>query len=133
MPEDRKYDRILVDAPCSGEGDKFYRNFESAAEEEIEGLAKLQKQLLSKAIDLLKEGGVLVYSTCTISPKENEAVVEHGLEQGLDIEGFEPGFEYAGGVKEFQDTVYPEEVEKAVRVYPHHIDSGVIFVAKFRK
>lgn len=133
IPEDEKFDRILVDAPCSGEGDKFYRNFKSAPQDEIEGLAKLQKQLLSKAKDLLKEDGVIVYSTCTINPKENEEVVEHGLEEGLELEGFEPGFEHAEGVQSFEGEEYSDEMEDVVRVYPHHIDSGVIFVARFRK
>jgi len=131
IPEDKKFDRILVDAPCSGEGDRFYRNFKSAPEDEIEGLAKLQKQLLSKAKELLKEDGVIVYSTCTINPKENEEVIEHGLSEGLDLESFEPGVEHAEGVQSFEGRNYSEEVRKAVRIYPHHINSGVIFVARF--
>jgi len=133
IPEDIKYDRILVDAPCSGEGDRFYRNFKPASEDEIEGLSKLQKQLASKATDLLKEDGVLVYSTCTITPEENEEVVKHLLEEGLELEKIEPGFEHSKGVQNFDGKNYGEEMNKAVRVYPHHINSGVIFVAKFRK
>lgn len=133
IPEDEKFDRILVDAPCSGEGDRFYRGFESAPKDEIEGLAKLQKQLLSKAKDLVKEDGVIVYSTCTISPEENEEVVEHGLDEGLELESFEPGFEHVNGVENFEGKEYSTEMEKAVRVYPHHINSGVIFVARFVK
>ncbi|PSH00943.1 MAG: hypothetical protein BRC30_00870, partial [Nanohaloarchaea archaeon SW_7_46_7] len=131
IPEDKKFDRILVDAPCSGEGDKFYRNFKSAPEDEVKGLAKLQKQLLSKAKKLVKEDGVIVYSTCTINPKENEEVIEHGLSEGFDLESFEPGVEHAEGVQSFEGKSYREEVRKAVRIYPHHINSGVIFVAKF--
>ena len=131
IPEDEKFDRILVDAPCSGEGDRFYRGFESASQEEIEGLAKLQKQLLSKAKDLLKEDGVIVYSTCTINPEENEGVVEHGLDEGLELESFEPGFEHVNGVESFEGKEYSKQMKDVVRVYPHHINSGVIFVAKF--
>lgn len=133
IPEEEKFDRILVDAPCSGEGDKFYRNFKPAPEDEIEGLAKLQKQLLSKAEDLLKDNGVLVYSTCTINPKENEGVVEHGLDQGLELDSFEPGFEHSKGVESFEGKEFAGEMSETVRIYPHHINSGVIFVAKFRK
>lgn len=133
IPEDEKYDRILVDAPCSGEGDRFYRNFKPATQEEVEGLAKLQKQLVDKAERLLKEDGVLVYSTCTLNPKENEGVVRHLLEKGLELERPEPGFKHVSGVEKFEGENYGEEMEKAVRVYPHHIHSGVIFVARFRK
>ncbi len=133
IPEDEKYDRILVDAPCSGEGDRFYRNFEPATEEEIEGLAELQKQLVDKARKLLKDDGVLVYSTCTLNPEENEGVVKHLLEQGMEVEGLEPEFDHVSGVESFEERDYGEEMEKTVRVYPHHLNSGVIFVARLRK
>lgn len=133
IPEDEKYDRILVDAPCSGEGDRFYRNFKPASEEEVEGLAKLQKQLVDKSKKLLKDDGVLVYSTCTLNPKENEGVVSHLLEQDMDLERLEPEFVHVSGVEKFDGEDYGKEMRKTVRVYPHHINSGVIFVARFRK
>ncbi|MFB6114791.1 MAG: RsmB/NOP family class I SAM-dependent RNA methyltransferase [Candidatus Nanohalobium sp.] len=133
LPEDKQYDRILVDAPCSGEGDRFYRTFEPAEQHEIEGLAELQKQLVDKAVSLLKEGGVLVYSTCTLTPEENESVVKHLIDQGMTLEEFDPDIEHVKGVESFEGENYGEEMNKAVRVYPHHLNSGVIFVARFRK
>ncbi|MFB6175413.1 MAG: RsmB/NOP family class I SAM-dependent RNA methyltransferase [Candidatus Nanohalobium sp.] len=133
IPEDEKYDRVLVDAPCSGEGDRFYRNFEPASEEEVEGLSELQKQLVDKAKNLLKPDGVLVYSTCTINPQENEGVVRHLLEQGLELEKIDTEFPHSEGVEKFEGEIYGEEMRKTVRIYPHHLNSGVIFVAKFRK
>lgn len=133
IPEDKKYDRILVDAPCSGEGDRFYRDFEPAEQHEIEGLSDLQKQLVEKAFSLLKEGGVLVYSTCTLAPEENEGVVAHLLDKGMTLKEFDPDIEYREGVETFEEKNYGEEMNKTVRVYPHHLNSGVIFVAKFRK
>jgi NOL1/NOP2/sun family putative RNA methylase len=133
IPEDEKYDRILVDAPCSGEGDRFYRSFEPATKEEIEGIAELQKQLVDKARKLLKEEGVMIYSTCTLNPEENEEVVKHLLEQGMQLEGLEPSFEHVSGVKKFEGENYGEEMRRTVRIYPHHLNSGVIFVARLRK
>lgn len=134
LPEGEKYDRILVDAPCTGEGDRARRNFEAANESEREGLAELQKQLVEKGTRLLEDGGSMVYSTCTLAPKENEEVVEHALEEtGLELEPVELDAPHRRGVTSFQSRDYSEEMEKTVRVYPHHLESGVIFVAKFRK
>ncbi len=134
LPEDENYDRILVDAPCSGEGDQCRRDFDPAPEDEIEGLAELQKQLVEKGARLLKEEGTLVYSTCTIAPEENEGVVEHILENtDLELERIDTEAPHTRGVERFEDRSYSEEMNKTVRVYPHHLDSGVIYVAKFRK
>ncbi len=134
IPEDEKFDRILVDAPCSGEGDRCRRDFKEASEKDIEGLADLQKQLMDKASNLLKEKGTLVYSTCTITPRENEAVVKKTLEQTeLDLEKIKTDAPHQRGVQEFQNRIFGEEINKTLRIYPHHLDSGVIFVARFRK
>lgn len=133
IPESEKYDRVLVDAPCSGEGDRFYRSFEPASKEEIKGLQELQKQLVDKARKLLKSGGTLVYSTCTINPWENEAVAEHLLDKGMRIEEIDQQLESSKGLIEFEERKFDERLKKAVRIYPHHLSSGVIFVAKFRK
>ena len=132
IPEDEKFDRILVDAPCSGEGDRYYRNFEPADNGESVGLSRLQQDLMKKAEKLVKKDGVIVYSTCTISPTENEKVVSKVLEEtGLELENIETGAEHVRGVSEFEDQKYGDEMSKTVRVYPHHLNSGVIFVAKF--
>ncbi len=133
IPEDEKFDRILVDAPCSGEGDKARRNFKPASKSEIGSLSKLQKQLMKKASRLVKENGVVVYSTCTLAPEENEGVVKHVLENtGLELERIETDIPHVRGVESFEED-FGEEMRKTVRVYPHHIGSGVIYVAKFRK
>lgn len=134
IPEEQKFDRILVDAPCSGEGDRYYRNFEAADEGESRGLADLQKDLLRKAEELVKDGGTVVYSTCTITPIENEAVVSKISEETeLDLEDISTDAEHVRGVKEFEDQKFGEQMEKTVRVYPHHLNSGVIYVARFIK
>jgi len=134
IPEDEKYDRVLVDAPCSGEGDKAHRNFKPANRTEIQSLSKLQKQMMKKASKLVKENGVIVYSTCTIAPEENEEVVKHVLENtDLQLEKINTEIKHVRGVKHFDGEEYGEEMTKTVRVYPHHLDSGVIYVAKFRK
>jgi len=134
LPEDDKYDRILLDAPCTGEGNRCRRSFEAAGEGEVKGISKLQKKLIEKAEKLLKEGGIMVYSTCTFSPKENEEVIEHALEEtGLKLEKIELEAEHVRGVTEFEDEQYGEEMTKTVRIYPHHLNSGGMYVARLRK
>ena len=134
IPEDEKYDKILLDAPCSGEGDRARRNFEAAEEQEKDSLSELQKQLGEKAAKMLEEDGVMVYSTCTINPQENEEVVKHLVENtGLKLEEIELELDHVEGVSRFKDEEYGEEMSKTVRIYPHHFESGVIYIARFRK
>ncbi len=134
LPEDRKYDRILLDAPCTGEGDRYRKTFESANEGEIAELSQLQKELIEKAAKLLKEEGTLVYSTCTINPAENEEVVKHAIENTeLETETIQSDIEHVRGVESFEENEFGDEMKDTVRVYPHHFNSGVIFVAKLTK
>lgn len=80
--EPESFDKILLDAPCSGEGMMQLdtkKDFESWSVAHVKRLQKLQKKLIVQAWRLLKPGGTLVYSTCTIAPEENEAVVDYLL------------------------------------------------------
>lgn len=134
LPEDEQFDRILLDAPCTGEGDRYRRTFEAADESEIKGLSELQKELVEKAEKMLKPGGTLVYSTCTINPFENEEVVKYAVENtDLKTEKIETGIKHVRGVESFEGNDYGSEMTDTVRVYPHHMNSGVIYVARFTK
>jgi 16S rRNA C967 or C1407 C5-methylase (RsmB/RsmF family) len=82
FPEE--FDKILVDAPCSASGrfDVFNpRSFKYWSERKMHEMMHTQKKLLSSAFAALKEGGTLIYSTCTFSPQENEGVVDWLLEK----------------------------------------------------
>lgn len=84
------FDRIMIDAPCSGEGMMDYdrdKDFESWSVAHIKRLQQLQKRVLVQAWQLLKPGGTLVYSTCTMAPEEDEAVIDYGLRtlEGVSI------------------------------------------------
>lgn len=82
------FDKILLDAPCSGEGMMTLSNrkdFESWSVAHIKRLQKLQKKLIVQAWHLLKPGGTLVYSTCTMAPEENEAVIDYLLRHNEDV------------------------------------------------
>jgi NOL1/NOP2/sun family putative RNA methylase len=83
----RQFDRILLDAPCSGEGMMNLardKDFDSWSVAHIKRLQQLQKRILAQAWQLLKPGGRLVYSTCTIAPDENEAVIDYLLRHNED-------------------------------------------------
>lgn len=85
--EAESFDKILLDAPCSGEGMMRLDNkkdFESWSVAHIKRLQQLQKKLIVQAWTLLKPGGTLVYSTCTMAPEENEAVVQYLLRRYPD-------------------------------------------------
>ena len=134
IPKEQKYDRILVDAPCSGEGNNARRSFQSASSEELKNLSEVQQKLLENAEKLLKDEGTIVYSTCTFAPEENEAVVEKVLEEtDLKLEKIETDAKHVRGLQNFQDKEFNQEMSKTVRIYPHHLESGGIYVARFRK
>lgn len=87
------FDRVLVDAPCSAEG-RILAGDEAAAAGwspgKVRRLASLQKSLLHAAIETLKPGGLLLYSTCTFSPEENELVLERAIDHAGGTITLEP-------------------------------------------
>lgn len=127
-----KVDKILLDAPCSGEGlmaiDKKRRTARSL--EDIKRMAKLQKELLSEAILSLKEKGTLVYSTCSTAPEENEEIIDWAIKEypvkieDLSFENTSPGLVTAFN-KEFD-----QNLKKTVRLFPHKNGTEGFFVAK---
>lgn len=83
----KQFDRVLLDAPCSGEGMMNLDNtkdFSSWSVSQVKRLQQLQKRVLTQAWQLLKPGGTLVYSTCTMAPEENEAVIDYLLRTNPD-------------------------------------------------
>jgi len=129
FPMGTKFDRILVDAPCSAEGtlrkEPSLQN--GASMGAIARLARLQKRLIAP-------GGILVYSTCTFAPEENEAVVAHLLqERAAGILPFEIPIETFAGFTGWANEPFPEEIQHCVRVYPHHLNSGGGFVARIAR
>ena len=134
------FDRVLVDAPCSGEA-LFRREPESVREwspAAVQGCARRQGRLLDSAARLVRPGGVLLYVTCTFSPEENEGVIgafleahpDYALEEIAPFPGFSPGRpEWAG---DFSPQVR-ESLRRAVRLWPHRAPAEGHFLARLRR
>lgn len=134
-----KFDRVLLDAPCSGLG-VIARDHSIKVQKtprDVMKLSHLQKEMILAAIDAVdahsKTGGYVVYSTCSISMEENEWVVEYALqnryvklvETGLEVG--EPGF------TNFREKRFHQTMKLAKRIYPHVHNMDGFFVAKLRK
>jgi NOL1/NOP2/sun family putative RNA methylase len=133
-PFDREpFDRALVDVPCSCEG-TIRKNPDALAdwtEDHVDGVAGVQKGILDRAIEMTRPGGMIVYSTCTFAPEENEAVLDHALRNGpCELRAFDLPLDSVPGVTEWRGEEYDPAVEKARRIYPHHNDTGGFFCAK---
>jgi 16S rRNA C967 or C1407 C5-methylase (RsmB/RsmF family)/NOL1/NOP2/fmu family ribosome biogenesis protein len=127
------FDRVLLDAPCSGEG-LFRRNPAAAAQwrpGHVRGSAERQRALLADAAPLVRPGGVLVYSTCTFAPEENEQQVAGFLTTHPDWRLLEiPGHQgFAPGRPDWSPDG-PPELARTVRLWPHHLRGEGHFVAK---
>ncbi len=85
-----RFDKILLDAPCSGSGTLTCGEPTKISPKLIENCARVQKQLLPKGLSLLKKGGVLLYSTCSVLKEENEEAVKYALSLGATLVPLEP-------------------------------------------
>jgi len=136
FPMRESFDRVLVDAPCSGEGTvrKDRSVISGARPTTIRRLSRIQERLLVRGYDLLRPGGTLVYSTCTFAPEENEAIVSYLVGQReAEILPIHLPFDTSPGLTGWQEAEYPKEMARCARIYPHHLDSGGGFVAHVRR
>lgn len=140
------FDKILIDAPCSGEGmfrksPSIIKNWEQYG---VDYYNKLQKEIISFAAKMLKPGGMMLYSTCTFSPEEDEGTIAYLLDQfpefhvidaipneqeqrelGLCFDGFDFGKpDWVNG---------NDELKNCVRLWPHKLDGEGHFIALLRK
>ena len=129
-----KFDKVLLDTPCSGEGRfdiKNVQSYKNWSKKNINELVKMQKKLLKSAYEALKPGGILVYSTCTLNKEENENIVLWAISNFnlklqditlTDIKNSYKGFRV--------NNVF--ELEKTLRIVPSDYMEG-FYIAKFKK
>jgi NOL1/NOP2/sun family putative RNA methylase len=133
------FDRTLVDVPCTMEGRIDCTDPDSYADwsmKKIKQLTPRQCHLLRAAVSATKPGGIIVYSTCTLAPEENEAVVNWLIEkeqgrvvlEDIDI----PGVPWVDGITHWQKKEFSPEMTKTKRVLPNPEMEG-FYVAKLRK
>jgi len=136
LPDGALFDRVLVDAPCSAEGTLRRKHGKPRGQ-----TAKFRKQaprrqeaLLRRAIDLTRPGGTILYSTCTFAPEENEAVVDRVLKDcSVTLDPITIDAPHAPGLTSFEDQAFDVSLEGACRIYPHHFDSGGLFLARLKR
>ena len=137
LNENFKFDRILVDAPCSGEG--TLRSTSRTALmwniNSVKNLSGIQKKLIASALDILKDGGELVYSTCTHAPEENEEVIDFALKNFLDvkIQKISLPLNFREGITKWGDRKYSDDLKLSARVYPHENNTEGFFITKLKK
>lgn len=130
------FDKILIDAPCSGEGmfRKDKKMVKAWEEHGPEFFSKLQRSIITQAAAMLKPGGMILYSTCTFDPLENEQTVEYLLETCpeftiCEMQGYE-GF--CEGRSEYVKD-HSEEYRKTVRIFPHKMQGEGHYLALLKK
>jgi 16S rRNA (cytosine1407-C5)-methyltransferase len=136
--EGQQFDKILLDAPCSGEGlmnlDRA-KDFDTWSVAQVKRLQQLQKKLISQAWQLLKPGGTLVYSTCTIAPEENEAVVDYLLRRHTDANLQSLDFALPNRVttvESWNGKQFNPDIQKCLRLKPSE-NIEAFFVARLEK
>ncbi len=131
------FTRILVDAPCSGEG--MFRKNEDACEEwslaNVEVCAKRQDEILDCAAAMLAPGGRMVYSTCTFAPAENEGSISRFLSRHpeFSIEEAVPADGMQAGVPEWGEKPPLAELSGTLRLWPHRLKGEGHYMAVLRK
>lgn len=128
------FDKVVLDAPCSGEGmfrkdPEVVRHWGPGAPARA---ARVQKSLMAAAGDLVRPGGVLIYSTCTFAPEENEQVIAEFLgNPGWALEDARISPPFAAGVPAWGDG--NPALNKTARLWPHRLRGEGHFLAKLRK
>ncbi|ASJ16839.1 SAM-dependent tRNA/rRNA cytosine-C5 methylase [Thermococcus chitonophagus] len=128
-----EFDKILLDAPCTGSG-TIHKNPErkhNRTMEDVKYCQGLQMRMIEKALGVLKSDGILIYSTCSLEPEENEFVIQWVLDN-FDVELVplrygEPALNAPFGIE------LDEEIRKARRFYPDTHKTSGFFIAKIKK
>lgn len=129
------FDKVLVDAPCSGEG--MFRKEEAAgtdwSQDTVEMCAQRQKEILESAAKMLRPGGLLCYSTCTFAPEEDEGTMGDFLARHPEFSVVDAEAPYfTSGVPAWSETKQ-EELSRTLRLWPHKLKGEGHYAALLRK
>jgi len=136
FPLKADFDGILADVPCSGEG-RFRMTGEGSRYKESpkrERLPRLQKKIITRGFDLLKDEGEMIYATCTYAPEENESVVNHLLKtRDARLLPIQLDLRFQPGLTAWKRETYDRQLQQAIRFYPHRTNSVGFFMARIGK
>jgi len=130
-PFSSQFDRILLDVPCSGLG-VIRRKPDlkwSKSEEQIQNVTKVQREIIETVAPLLKPGGVMVYSTCTMSKEENEEMVKSFVKD-------HPEFQFDVNIQNYLPEVVTNKLDVSqgmVQILPHYFDTDGFFISRLLK
>ena len=128
-----KFDRVLLDAPCSCEGviAKDPSRKISHTPQDVDYCSRMQQRLIQAAASSVKPDGIMVYSTCSFAPEENEMVVDRLLQDfsNITVEPIEYG---SSGLTRFGDLIFDDQLRNARRLYPHLHNTTGFFIARLR-
>jgi len=131
------FDKVLIDAPCSGTGTirRSLKTLQMWSPSLIARMVAEQRMLIEQGFSVLKPGGVMVYSTCTQEPEENEGLITWFLHRhpDADLLPIELDIKRSEPVMEFEGQTYSPSVANCLRIYPQDNDTEGFFVAKVRK
>jgi NOL1/NOP2/sun family putative RNA methylase len=128
-----KFDRVLLDAPCSCEGviAKDVTRKTSHTPQDVDYCSRMQEKLIEVAARCVKPTGILLYSTCSFAPEENEMVVDRLLQKSANIT-VEPIRHGSRGLTKFGEWTFDHQLKNALRLYPHIDDTTGFFIARLR-
>ena len=133
------FDRVLLDAPCSMQGlrDTESHGIRAISANEILSLSRRQIRLLSSALQAVRVGGQVVYATCTLSPEENEAVLDAMVKRfngAVEIVDLSQRFSGIGeALSGYGEQIYDPMVQRAARLWPHRFGTAGFFTALLTK
>lgn len=133
------FDKILIDAPCSGEG--MFRKDPAIMKSWIKKgpheFAQIQRDIVKTSVKMLKPGGMILYSTCTFAPEEDEGTISYLLDEFDDMEveslPFFDGFCHGRPEWLSEEFTRYEELTKAIRIFPHKMDGEGHFICLLKK
>lgn len=133
------FDRICLDAPCSGSGviRKSPGTIKRYNPKKLKGIKNLQIKLMQRGFELLKKGGIMTYSTCSLDPEENELAVKEFLEktpEAVLLKAELPGLILNNKLTQFKGEEIPKIItENTIRIWPQDNDTNGFYVAKIKK
>lgn len=129
-----KFDKVLLDAPCSGNFCIEKEFFKKRNVQDFKLKAKTQKELLRAAVKVLKKGGVLVYSTCSLEPEEDEEVIDWLLKKYPEMKPEDTGLNVGDeGLTEIFEKQLNPKIKMTRRLWPHKTGTQGFFIAKLVK